>query len=101
MIVEYIRYKISEERRQELEMAYSKAMEALAASPHCLRCEVSYCVEDATQYIIRIEWDSIDGHLQGFRQSPDFQKFLKHVGGFFNNIEEMRHYEVVQLNELA
>jgi len=44
--------------------------------------------------VVRIEWDSEEGHLSGFRQSPEFQRFFEDVKPFVNDIEEMRHYQV-------
>jgi hypothetical protein len=34
-------------------------------------------MEDRDQFILRIEWDSADGHMKGFRTEPEFQPFLK------------------------
>ena len=70
MVVEYIRYSIDAERGQAFEQAYRRAAEALDASPHCKRYEVSRCSEDPIKHIVRIEWDSEEGHLSGFRLSP-------------------------------
>jgi len=97
MIVEYLRYKIAEAQRAAFEAAYEKAQSSLQASSHCLGYELSHCVEESGCYILRIEWDSIDGHLKGFRSSPEFQSFFAHVRPFVNNIEEMRHYEVARV----
>jgi quinol monooxygenase YgiN len=96
MIVEYIRYKIESERHKEFEDAYKKAEKSLMASPHCIHYELSHCVEEPKSYIIRIEWDSQDGHLKGFRTSPEFQTFFEVVRPFYDNIEEMHHYNVIQ-----
>jgi quinol monooxygenase YgiN len=60
----------------------------------CERYEVSRCSEDPTQHVVRIEWDSEEGHLSGFRQSPEFRTFFEAVGPFVHDIEEMRHHEV-------
>ena len=68
--------------------------ERFDASEHCERYEVSRCTEDPTQHVVRIEWDSEDGHLSGFRQSPEFRSFFEAVGPFARDIEEMRHYQV-------
>jgi quinol monooxygenase YgiN len=94
MVVEYIRYGIEQGRAEEFEGAYRRAAEALEASEHCQRYEVSRCSEDPTQHVVRIEWDSEQGHLSGFRQSPEFRRFFEAVGPFVNDIAEMRHYEV-------
>lgn len=94
MVVEYIRYGIEQSRADEFEQAYQRAAVALEASEHCQRYEVSRCREDPTQHVVRIEWDSEEGHLSGFRQSPEFRSFFEAVGPFVNDIAEMRHYQV-------
>ena len=92
MIVEYIRYSIDDGRAEAFAESYRSAGEALEASEHCERYEVSRCNEDPTQHVVRIEWDSKEGRLSGFRQSPEFQRFFEDVKPFVNDIEEMRHY---------
>jgi hypothetical protein len=52
------------------------------------------CVDEPDKQIVRIEWDSADGHLQGFRRSPDFKPFLEATQPFYKDIEEMTHYQV-------
>ena len=94
MIVEYIRYKIDPSRSSEFDDAYRRAGRLLDASPHCERWETARCLEEPEKQIVRIEWDSTEGHLQGFRQSPDFKPFVEATGKFYNDIEEMTHYEV-------
>ena len=93
MIVEYIRYAIPAERAAAFEAGYAAAQAALDASPHCLGWELSRCTEEPTSYILRIEWDSADGHLQGFRRGPHFREFFAAIRPFVNDIQEMRHYE--------
>jgi quinol monooxygenase YgiN len=99
VIVEYIRYSIDDGRAKACEEAYRRAGESLRASEYCERYEVSRCSEDPTQRVVRIEWDSEEGHLSGSGQSPKFRGFLEAVGPFVNNIEEMRHYEVTQASD--
>jgi quinol monooxygenase YgiN len=94
MVVEYIRYTIDAGRAEAFEQAYRHAAEALEASQNCERYEVTRCTEDPTQYVVRIEWDSQEGHLSGFRESPEFRSFFRAVGPFVNDIAEMRHYQV-------
>jgi len=82
------------DRNAEFEDAYRRAGALLDASPHCQRWEAARSVDDPEKQIVRIEWDSAEGHLQGFRQSADFKPFLDATGPFYKNIEEMTHYEV-------
>jgi quinol monooxygenase YgiN len=94
VIVEYIRYEIPQDEAGSFEDAYARAGASLEASPHCARYEVACCSEDPTAYTVRIEWDSAEGHMQGFRGSQEFRSFFAAVRPYVDRIEEMRHYEV-------
>ena len=93
MIVEYIRYAIDDARSAAFEAAYAQGAASLDASPHCLGYELSRCTEDPTRYHLRIEWDSAEGHMRGFRASPEFRTFFSFIRPYVNDIEEMRHYQ--------
>jgi hypothetical protein len=54
------------------------------------RYEVSRSSGDPTQQVVRIKWDSDEGHLSGFRQSPEFRRFFEAVGPFVHDIQDMR-----------
>ena len=95
MIVEYVRYAIPPERWTAFETDYATAAEALRASRHCEAYELSRCADDPTQYVLRLEWDSADGHMLGFRRSPEFQRFLSAIRPYVGDIAEMRHYEAL------
>jgi quinol monooxygenase YgiN len=95
MIVEYIRYEITDP--EPFLLGYEAARDALETSPHCLSYELSRCTEEPTSFILRIEWDSTEGHLQGFRKSPEFVTFLGAVRPFIGNIREMRHYALTPI----
>jgi quinol monooxygenase YgiN len=93
MIIEYVRYRIPADRADQFIAAYATAGEVLRNSTHCLGYELSRCTEEPTSFILRIEWDSLEGHLDGFRKSAQFRDFLASVRPFIDDIEEMRHYE--------
>ena len=95
MVIEYVRYRIPEERRAAFERSYEEARRSLDASPECLGYELARCAEDSSAYILRIQWTSRDGHMQRFRKSAEFGTFLAAVRPFVNDIEEMRHYDVI------
>ncbi|GAA2277320.1 hypothetical protein GCM10010149_20850 [Nonomuraea roseoviolacea subsp. roseoviolacea] len=93
MVIEYIRYTVPAERAEEFEQAYKSASGVLDDDPHCLSYEVARGVEEPEHYTVRIEWDSVEGHEQGFRRSPRFAEFFAAVKPFFGAIQEMKHYD--------
>jgi quinol monooxygenase YgiN len=96
LVIEYIRYRIDADRRDQFERAYVDAGRSLAASSHCRSYEVGHGMEDPESYIVRIEWNSVEGHEQGFRASPEFREFFAFVRPFFDDIQEMRHYQPIE-----
>jgi quinol monooxygenase YgiN len=93
MVLEIIRYLITNGQENQFETDYGKAAKYLDASPHCLNYTLARSGKEKNRYVMLIEWDSAGGHLQGFRQSPDFGKFFTLVKPYFNMIEEMEDYE--------
>jgi hypothetical protein len=98
MTVEYIRYQCADkERREHLLQAYRIAAKVLDAAPECLAYEMSVCEEDEQSAVLRIEWESTEAHLQGFRQSARFGDFFTAIRGFVKEIAEMRHYALTDI----
>jgi quinol monooxygenase YgiN len=92
--VEIIRYNISQDEKATFEEAYLKAGAVLKNSSYCLGYEIIRGVDEKQHYIVRIHWTSVDDHLNGFRKSKEFSSFFALVKPFYNNIEEMKHYEL-------
>jgi quinol monooxygenase YgiN len=92
MIVEYIRYTIDAARADGFLRAYEAAAASLCASPHCQGYELARCEDAPESFVLRIEWDSAEGHLKGFRASAEFEPFLAAVRPYLEDIVEMRHY---------
>jgi quinol monooxygenase YgiN len=97
MIVEYIRYEIPADRQESFVAAYRDAAKELRISTHCRRYEVTQCTEELSSFVVRIEWDSLEGHMQGFRKAPEFEPFFAKVKPFFEQIREMRHYALTDV----
>jgi len=93
MATEIIRYRIKAENVGAFEEVYQKAAANLRNSKHCLGYRLLRGHEEPENWILTIEWDSVEGHEQGFRKEPGFREFFALVKPFFNEIQEMKHYE--------
>lgn len=94
MIVEYIRYRIPTEQAETFAADYTRAAQVLDADEHCLDYEISRGHEEPENWVVRITWDSIEGHEQGFRKAAHFADFFAAVRTYFPAIQEMKHYQV-------
>ncbi|MDX3307906.1 globin domain-containing protein [Streptomyces sp. NPDC054884] len=96
--VEYIRYRIPQERSAEFLAAYTRGARQLAASPHCVDYELARCEEDFEHFVLRITWTSTEDHLEGFRTSDLFPAFLAEIRPYVGHIDEMRHYKATSVH---
>lgn len=93
MTVEYLRYTVPADKQTAFIRDYTSAREPLLQSPYAQEFEMCQCVEDPSQFILRILWTSAEDHLQKFRASAEFRAFFAHIRPYLGMIEEMRHYE--------
>jgi hemoglobin len=97
VITEYIRYRIPDTQAKAFEEAYRRAAVSLQTSPYCHTYDLARCEEEPESYILRITWTSTKDHLEGFRNSPQFREFFAEIEDYLSGIEEMRHYQPVDL----
>lgn len=93
MIVEYLRYTVPADQQAVFMADYAAARAPLLQSPYATDFELCQCVDDPSQFIIRIAWTSAEDHMTKFRGSPEFRAFFAYVRPYVGMIDEMRHYE--------
>jgi heme-degrading monooxygenase HmoA len=93
MITEVIRYKIPSAQAEAFAQAYQQAESILQNSRHCLGYKLLHGIEEPENWILLLHWDSVEDHEEGFRREPGFGAFLNLVQPFFQQIQEMKHYE--------
>lgn len=92
MIPEIIRYRIPAASAENFVRDYRLAGAALKQSEHCHGFDLVRSAKDPELFMLTIHWDSSDGHMSGFRRSPQFTAFFAHVKPYLDNILEMEHY---------
>lgn len=93
MILEVASFRIQSAQGREFEAAYREASKVIAAARGYIRHELRRSVEDAGHYLLFVEWQSIEDHMVGFRESPLFIEWRRLLGPFFSAPPEMEHYE--------
>ena len=52
-------------------------------------------IEDPQRFVLRIEWDSVEAHTEGFRGGPLFPEWRSHWGEYLDGTPDVQHYQVV------
>ena len=94
MIVERANFAIKPgTAKAEFAAAYALARPHIEASKGFRKIELRQGVENPDTWLLLVWWDSVDDHMKGFRDSPAFAEWRKHLGPFFASPPAVEHYE--------
>jgi heme-degrading monooxygenase HmoA len=82
--------KSGSEHDFEAAMAQAKEVIAQAKGFHSFRLQRG--IEQPSTYLLLIEWDSVEDHMQGFRESELFVRWRELIGTYFAAAPAVEHY---------
>lgn len=92
MILEHARFFVAEHEAEAFVSCYSKARELLLAAPGCRSATLRRGVEHRGSFLLLVEWDTLEDHLEGFRESASFVQWRGLLGPYFVAAPEVEHY---------
>jgi heme-degrading monooxygenase HmoA len=72
--------------------AYAKARETLATTPGCRSVRMTRGIESPSKFVLLVEWESVDAHLDNFRATERFQTWRGLIGPYFDGAPLVEHY---------
>lgn len=96
MILEVAILHIKPGLRVEFERAFDTAQHILASMQGYLSHELKHCLENSDQYVLLVNWQTLEDHTVGFRQSDRYQEWKQLLHHFYDPFPVVEHY--VSLN---
>lgn len=82
-------------KEQEFEAAFAEAKHVIASAKGCRSVSISRSAENPTNYLLLVEWDSVDDHMVGFRESEAFVEWRRLLGHLYEPGPTVEHYSLV------
>ena len=95
MVLEVAVLSVRPGEADAFEAAFLEAQQIIAASRGYQRHELRRGIEDDHQYLLLVWWDSLESHTEGFRQSPEYQRWRALLHHFYDPFPAVEHYVVV------
>ena len=92
MILEVAILNVKEGMSPEFEIVFSKAQLIIASMKGYISHELKKCIEKENQYILLVNWETVEDHEVGFRKSDEYQEWKKLLHHFYNPFPEVLHY---------
>jgi len=83
MITEIAHLTIDPANAEVFEQAVAQAATVLRAAKGAHSMALEKVIENPAHYRLRVEWETVDDHMIGFRQSEGFAQWRALAGPFF------------------
>lgn len=92
MILERALFPIKPGMAEEFAAAFATARKLLEAAPGFRKLEMRQGIEAPDTFLLLVWWDSMEAHMQGFRESPAILEWRTLLSPFFAATPQMEHY---------
>jgi heme-degrading monooxygenase HmoA len=93
MVLEHAVLQVVPGREDEFESAFADAAKIIASAQGFRSLRLSRGIEDGSRYLLLVEWDRLEDHVDGFRGSPAYQEWRRLLHHFYDPFPEVDHYE--------
>ena len=74
------------------EESFKKASYIIESMPGYMNHQLKKCLEIPNQYILLVNWETLEDHEEGFRKSTEYQEWKKLLHHFYEPFPEVYHY---------
>jgi heme-degrading monooxygenase HmoA len=92
MILEVAILDVIETQTSEFEVNFKKAEIIIVSMKGYLKHQLKKCLEKPNRYILLVEWETLEDHTIGFRQSPQYLEWKSLLHHFYNPFPTVEHY---------
>lgn len=95
MILEIAILNVIAGRELEFETAFRKASGIIASMNGYISHQLQRCIENPNQYVLLVNWDSLEDHTEGFRGSAQYDEWRALLHHFYEPFPTVEHYSLV------
>ncbi|WP_298532923.1 antibiotic biosynthesis monooxygenase [uncultured Algibacter sp.] len=92
MILEVATLNIKEGLSAEFENTFKKAELIISSMKGYISHQLKKCIEENDKYILLVNWETIEDHEIGFRQSKKYQEWKALLHHFYEPFPTVEHY---------
>jgi heme-degrading monooxygenase HmoA len=93
MILEVAILDVIESQTPAFELAFKEAEKIISSMKGYINHELKRCLEKSNRYILLVNWETLEDHTIGFRQSPQYLEWKKLLHHFYDPFPTVEHYQ--------
>ncbi len=92
MILEVAILNIKEGLSDAFEINFKKAESVISSMKGYISHQLKKCIEQEDKYVLLVNWETIEDHEIGFRQSEKYQEWKALLHHFYEPFPVVEHY---------
>ncbi|MEY3822918.1 MAG: hypothetical protein RL628_1026 [Actinomycetota bacterium] len=96
MVLEHALLDVISGLEVEFEEAFSRAREIISNSPGFISLKIVRGIERPSSYLLLVEWESLEDHTIGFRQSARYAEWRELLHHFYDPFPVVEHFLEIQ-----
>lgn len=92
MIHEVVILNVKDGQTGKFEADFSIASDFIASAQGYISHSLGKCLEKENRYILHVKWESLEDHMEGFRNSEAFREWRKMLHHYYDPFPVVEHY---------
>lgn len=97
MILEIAILDVRAGQQKNFENNFRLAQPLIASISGYINHELQRCLETPHRYILLVNWEKLEDHTIGFRQSPQYQEWKALLHHFYDPFPVVEHYQKLDI----
>lgn len=98
MILEVAILNVKDGLETKFESDFAIAGQYISAIKGYIKHSLRKCLENKNKYILLVEWERLEDHTIGFRQSSEYLEWKRLLHHYYDPFPTVEHYEMVLEN---
>lgn len=93
MIIEIADFRVAADQQHEFAQALQRGVATVLSKAQGYRAHrILSCIESPERLVLMVEWDTLEDHTVGFRQSAAFADWRAIIGPYFLSPPVVEHF---------
>jgi len=95
MILEIAMLDVRPGQEEDFERSFKKAQSIISSIPGYINHQLQRCIETPNRYALLVNWEKLEDHTIGFRQSAMYQDWKTLLHHFYDPFPTVEHFKEV------
>jgi len=95
MITEIALLNVTAGNTEAFENAFAKAQTIISSMKGYIKHNLQKCIEDDHQYLLVVEWETLEDHTESFRKSEMYKEWKELLHHFYDPFPTVQHYQKI------